>query len=203
VADHEPVRRAGEATVGHQRNVIAQTLTDQRRGDVEHLAHPGPAGRAFVTDHDDVTGDDRIRRDGGETLFLGVEHTRRTAMQTALVADELDDRAFGREVAAQHGEPTGFLQRPVDRDDDLLPRRLAHGGGNLGEGAAVDVQRGSVGETCVHQLAGDEGDAAGAVEIGRDEPSAGLQIGDDRCASRDFVEVVELERQAELACDRK
>ena len=63
-------------------------------------------------------------------------------MQAALVADELHDRAFARKVAAQHGEPAGLLQRPVDGHDDLLPRRLLRGGGDLGEGAAVDVQRG-------------------------------------------------------------
>jgi len=80
VADHEPVRRAGEAPVGDERDGVAKPFADERSGDVEHLPHPGAAGRAFVADDDDVTGDDRVRGDRREALLLRVEHPRRTAM---------------------------------------------------------------------------------------------------------------------------
>ena len=47
VADHQAVRRAREAAVGDQRDLVAEPLADERRGDVQHLAHararrPGP-----------------------------------------------------------------------------------------------------------------------------------------------------------------
>ena len=47
VADHQAVRRAGEAAVGDQRDLVAEALADERGGDVQHLAHargrrPGP-----------------------------------------------------------------------------------------------------------------------------------------------------------------
>jgi len=139
VADHQPVRRAREAPVGDQRDGVAEPFADERGGHVQHLAHAGTACRPLVPDHDDVTGDDRVRRDRGEALLLGVEDACRPAMEAPLVADELHDRALGREVAAQHGEPAGLLQRPVDGHDDFLAGRRGRSGGDLGERAAVDV----------------------------------------------------------------
>ena len=105
MADHEPVRRAGEAAVGDQRDRVAEPLADERRGHVEHLAHAGAAGRALVADHDDVAGLDRARLDGGEAVLLGVEDARRAAVEQPLVAGELDDAALGRELAAQDRKP--------------------------------------------------------------------------------------------------
>ena len=32
--------------------LLAEPLADDRRGHLQHLAHPGPAGRALVADHD-------------------------------------------------------------------------------------------------------------------------------------------------------
>jgi len=197
------VCRAREAPVGHQRDGVAETFADERGGDVEHLAHPGTACRALVPDHDDVPRNDRVRRDCREALLLRVEHPRRTAMEATLVTDELHDRAFGRKVAAQHGEAAALLQGPVDGNDDLLAGRCGSGGGDLCERAAVDVQRGTVDEAAVDELPCDEGGTAGLVEVGSDEASTRLEIGDDRRARRDLVEIVELEWQIELTCDRE
>ncbi len=119
------------------------------------------------------------------------------------MADELHDRAFARKIASQHGEPAALLQRPVDGDDDLLPRRLLRGSGDLCERAAVDVHCGPVDEPGPDELPRDETDATGAMEVGGDEASTRLEIGDDRRARRDLVEVFELERQVELARDRE
>ena len=66
VADHQAVRRAREAAVGDQRDLVAEALADERAGHVQHLAHAGAAGRALVADHDHVAGLDRARLDGGE-----------------------------------------------------------------------------------------------------------------------------------------
>jgi len=119
------------------------------------------------------------------------------------MADELHDRAFARKIAAQHGESAALLQRPVDRHDDFLARRLLCGGGDLGEAAAVDVHGGPIDEAGADELPRDETDATCTVEVGGDEASARLEIGNDRCPRGDLVEVLELERNVELARDRK
>ena len=60
VADHQPAGGAGEAAVGEQRDLLAEALADDRRGHLEHLAHPGAAGGALVADHDHVAGLDLL-----------------------------------------------------------------------------------------------------------------------------------------------
>ena len=83
VADHQAVRRAREAAVGDQRDLVAEALADERGGDVQHLAHAGAAGRALVADHDHVAGLDRARLDRREAVLLGVEDARRAAVVAA------------------------------------------------------------------------------------------------------------------------
>ena len=119
------------------------------------------------------------------------------------MAGELHDAAVRREVAAQDREPAGRLQRRLDRDDDLLARRLDDGGRDLGERAAVDVRRVAVHEAGLQQLARDERDAAGGMQVGRDEAAARLDVGDDRRARRDAVELVDRQVDAELVRDRE
>ena len=107
VADHQAVRRAREAAVGDQRDLVAEPFADERRGDVQHLAHAGAAGGAFVADHDHVAGLDRARLDGGEAVLLGVEDARGAAVVEPLVAGELDDAALGA------SEPRRIARPPV------------------------------------------------------------------------------------------
>ena len=126
-----------------------------------------------------------LRLDGGEALLLGVEHARRAAVVQALVAGELHDAAVRREVAAQDRQAAGRLERALDRDDDLLPRRLDDRGRDLAERAAVDGRRVAVHEPRLQQLARDERDAAGGVQVGGDEAAARLDVGDDRRALGD------------------
>ena len=45
VPDHEPVRRAGEAPVRDERDLVAEALPDDRGSHVQHLAHARPAPR--------------------------------------------------------------------------------------------------------------------------------------------------------------
>ena len=54
-----------------------------------------------------------------------------------------------------------------------------------------------------HELAGNQSDAACLVHVGGDVPAAGLQVGDDRRALRDRVEVLELELDPDLVRDRE
>src|SRR3954451_24203023 len=202
VPDHEPVRGAREAAVGDQRDVLAGALADDRRSDVQHLAHAGPAGRALVADHDDVALVERARLDRREAVLLGIEHARGTAVQRPFMAGELDHAALGCEVAVEDREAAGGLDRALDRHDDLLPGRLLGPLREIAERAAADAQGARVDEVALLQLARDECDAAGLVHVGGDELPTRLEAGDDRGARGDALEVVEREVDAELARDR-
>ena len=50
MADAEAARRAGEAAVGDERDLVAHALAVERRRGGEHLAHAGAAARALVAD---------------------------------------------------------------------------------------------------------------------------------------------------------
>ncbi len=75
--------------------------------------------------------------------------------------------------------------------------------GDLAQRPAVDRPRVLVDETGPHELARDERDAAGLEEVGGDVPAARLDVGDDRRARGDRVEVVDLERDPGLGRDRE
>ena len=59
---------------------LPQPLADDRRGDLEHLAHAGAADRALVADHDDVAGIDLLVLDRAEALLFGLEDPRRAGL---------------------------------------------------------------------------------------------------------------------------
>ena len=184
VAGHEAARGAGEAAVGEQRDLLAEPLAHERRRHGEHLAHPRPAGRALVADHDDVAGVDRAGGDGGHRVLLGLEHARGAAVVHALVARQLHDAALRREVAAQDREPAGRLDRVVERAHDLLARRLRGLAGVLADRPAGHGLRVLVQQPGVEQPLGDDGDAAGLVEVLRDEAAARLEVAGRRRPAR-------------------
>src|SRR5205085_3347555 len=113
-----------EAAVGDQRDIIAEPAPLQRGGDAEHLAHAGTADRAFAADHDDVARRDAATRHGVERRFLAVEHLGRAFEAEIPLPGELHHAAFGREIAVADAEPAARLERLVDADDHLLPRRF-------------------------------------------------------------------------------
>ena len=78
MAGHEAARRAAEATIGHERDRIAQPCADDGRGDAEHLAHARSAARPFVADDDHVAGDDlACELTAAKAVFFAVEDPRR------------------------------------------------------------------------------------------------------------------------------
>jgi hypothetical protein len=203
VADHEAVRRAREAPVRDERDGVAEPLADDRGRHVEHLAHPRPAGRALVADHDHVAGPDQPLLHGLEARLFRLEHARGAAVEQPLVSGELDDRTLRGEVPVQDREPARRLERRLDRHHDLLARPFPDGGRDLPQRAAVDVRRTRMDELPLGELARDEGDAAGLVHVGGHEATARLQARDDRRPRGDSVEVGEREREVELARDRE
>jgi hypothetical protein len=99
--------------------------------------------------------------------------------------------------------PAGRLDRRLPRHHDVLPGPLLDARPDLTERAAVDAAGAPVGDSRADELARDQPDTAGLVHVGRDVAAARLQVGDDRGAAGDGVEVLELERDADLAGDRE
>ena len=204
VADHEAVRRARESAVRDERDRLREPLADDGGGDVQHLAHPRPAGRPLVADDDDVAGQDRAGLDGGEARLLGVEDARGAAVHEPVVARELDDGALRRQVAVQDAQAAGRLDRPLERQHDLLAGPFLDRGRDACERAAVHVRRRAVHERpALEQLAGQEPVAAGLVQVGGDVLAAGLEAREHRRPRRDTVEVVQRVRHAGLTRDRE
>ena len=114
---------------------------------------------------------------------------------------ELHDAAFGRKVPAEDREAACRGEQGLDRTatSSLPARRRPR---RPLQGAAVHVRRLAVDETCLHELSCDERDTAGFVHVGCDERPPG-EARDDRSPRGDSIEVVELERDPDLACDRE
>src|SRR5581483_8995826 len=80
VSDHEPMRGAAEAPVGHKSDAIGKTGAHDRTGHLQHFAHSRPAARAFVPDDDDVAGLHLAFFDSLLSLFFALEDARGTVM---------------------------------------------------------------------------------------------------------------------------
>ena len=112
VPDHQPAGRAREAPVGDERDRLAEPRADDGRRDAEHLAHPGPAGRALVPD----TSTSPACTPPSAPRRRTPPRSRRRApgrrWRAPRCARELDDAPVRREVAAQACRaPRGLIRR--------------------------------------------------------------------------------------------
>ena len=98
--------------------------------------------------------------------------------------------------------PARGLYRPIERPHNLLPAGLLGLGGLVADGAAGHRLLVRVEQSGVEQPPRHEADAPGAVQVGRDEAAAGLEVGQRRHAPAERIEVVHLERDADLTRDR-
>ena len=124
MAGHQAMGGAREASVGHQRDRLAQAGADNGPGDAKHFAHPRSAFRAFMADDDHVAGFDATSLHRCEGGFFAFEHTGRSAMNTEVVSGNLDDAAVGSEVAAENNQTTCRFQRRRHGANDFLSRRF-------------------------------------------------------------------------------
>ena len=138
MADHRAVAGAGKAAVGDQSDFLSEALADDGAGYGQHFLHSGAAFGAFVSDDYDVAGLDFAVLDGAESGGFLVEHPRRAAVDPLLVAGYLDDRAIGRQVAAEDRQSPGGTARGVYRGDHRLVVDYGYALQVLGQGAAGD-----------------------------------------------------------------
>ena len=120
-------------------------------------------------------------------------------MAESLVAADLGDAAFGGDVAVQDDKAAGFLQRLVGGDDHFLAGSFMGRGGFFGDGFAGDRDGVAVEQPEAEQAAGEEANASGGVHVGGDEAAGGFQVGEDRGALADGLEIVDVERDSGLA----
>src|SRR6185312_14630212 len=76
MADTEAARRAGEAAVGDERDLLAHALAVERRRGRQHLAHARTAARTLVADDEHVAFLVGAVLDRLEAGFLAVEAAR-------------------------------------------------------------------------------------------------------------------------------
>src|SRR5439155_24527060 len=120
VADDVSVRRAAEAAVGDERDLLREPGADDRAGHRQHLAHAGTAARALVADDDAITLADRAAQHGVERVLLLVEDASGEAPHPHRVTGDLHHAALGRERAAQDHHPAARRERFRERPHDLL-----------------------------------------------------------------------------------
>ena len=100
----DPPENRPSVTSAHCR---AQPGALEERGRVQHLLHPGPAGRPLVAHHQHVAGLDLLGQDDRDRLLLALHDPRRALEAPDVLRDAggLDHRAVRGDVAAQHGQP--------------------------------------------------------------------------------------------------
>ena len=201
--DHQAAGSAAEAAVGQKRYRSAEAFADNRSRHAQHLAHPGSAFGPFVADDDHVAGLDALSCDRGHGVFFGFENAGRAAMAQAFVAADLRDAAFGREIAVQNDQATSLLQGLVQRRDHFLARRFDAPPAFGSQRLAGDRHRTLVEIFAFQQALHQQADATGAVHVSSDKTSRGLQVGKQRRAFTDFLEIVDVQRDASFARDRQ
>ena len=125
VQDARAVARPAHPRVRHAHHV-ADALREQLLRNRQHapLRHPGAAERSGVLQHEHGVGRHGQRRIVDPRLEVVVvpEHDGRSRVlqQPPLRGRVLDDRAVGRQVAAQDRNASFGTDRPIARGDDLV-----------------------------------------------------------------------------------
>src|SRR4249919_415388 len=140
MADAEAARRAGETSVGDERDFFAGALAVERGRCRQHLAHAGAAARSLITDDENVAVFVLAMLHRIEAGLFAVEAARRSAELQRLHAGNLHDRAFGCEITFEADDATGRQQRLVGGTHDVLVRIPFHVLHVLGDRAAGDRQ---------------------------------------------------------------
>jgi hypothetical protein len=133
VAGHQAVRCAAETAVGQEGDGVAESCADQSGGDGEHFAHARAAFWSFITNDDDVARLDFIFVDFGEGRFFAVEDASGATEIRSVVSRNLNDAAFGCQIASENDQAAGGLEGICYFADDFLFGFFFCGGGFLGE----------------------------------------------------------------------
>src|SRR5262249_19528233 len=114
VTDAGPRRDAGEAGVGQDGDVLAETQVLEGRGHLGNLFHAGAHRTAANEGHDiaSLNANRPLPLDGSDHGLFGREHLRGADLAidavgvhyTRIDGSALDDRSFGGQIAARKGD---------------------------------------------------------------------------------------------------
>src|ERR1700730_15152194 len=192
MADAEPVRRAREPPIGNQRDLLADTLADQRAGGLQHLAHARPAFRTLIADDDHVADLVVAALYRGERILLAIKAARRAGELQPLHAGDLHDRPLRRQVAPEHHHAAGWREGVRGRTDHVLllgedGLLQILGNGLAGDGDAVAVEIAAI-EQSLYQ----HRHAADLLKVFHHVFAARLEIADIGRAGEDFSHFVQV-----------
>ncbi len=157
---------------------------------------PGPPLGPFVADDDHIAFLVFARLNGGERIFLAIEHARGPAMMQMLEPRHFHDGAFGREIAAQAHHAAGRRQRIVVSAHDLLVRIELHVLQIFGNRLARDGHAIAVDIAAVQQRAHQHRHAARFPHILGDIFAARFQRGEIGRALEDLRHIEQIEFDA-------
>lgn len=204
VTDQEAVRAAGEAAVGDESAGGAEAGAHECGGGLEHLGHAGSALGAGVADDNDglFLLFDLVALESGDEIVLVVEDAGLADEAGAFLAGDLADGAAGGQGAAEDLNVAGLLDGVGQRPDDLL---VGWEVGNLlevlGKGLTRDGHAGAVDDALLEQELEQGGGAADVVQVSHDVLARWLQVGQERGAVRDLLEVLDVELDANRVGD--
>src|SRR5262249_61786217 len=118
---HEAMSRSGKPSVGNKRDGITQTGAHKRRGDTQHLAHPGPTLRPFVANDNHVVGLDFPFLHGLTRVFLTVEHAARGFVDHSFMSRNFNHTTSRGWITRENRQPPAAVLRVRQ-----WPRELAH-----------------------------------------------------------------------------
>ena len=180
---------------------LSSALRRDGRGDLQHLAHAGPALGAFIANDEHVAGLDLAGLHGGKAGLFGIEDARRAAMLVAIGGGDLHHAAFGGEIAFENHQAAVGLDGLFEGVDDDLAGSLFGERGFFSERLAADGERGAVGVAGVDEALGEQARAAGGLIVRGDIFAGRREVADVGRALADDVEVVDGKRNAHFARD--
>ena len=195
VANAQAARGAGEAAIGQQCHLVAHALAVKQGGNAQHLAHAGAALGAFVADHQHIAGLVLHGLHGVLRFFFRVENPRRALVHQRLEACGLEQSAIRAQITLEHGQPAVWRDRVAG-----LAHHFTIGFSRMGkflrQGAAGKGQHIAMQQTLLQQGAHDDASAADVVHITRQEAAAGLEVGNQGRAGKNFGHIIEVKTNA-------
>src|SRR5207247_1392765 len=123
--------------------------------------------------------------------FFVVKNARGAAEILKIVSGDFDDAAFRREISFQDDQPARGFERSVEFANHFLLRRFLRGVGFFAERAAGDGEAIAAEKSRFQEALRNQRGAACRIQIGGHELSTRLQIGKNRNARTDAVEIVD------------
>src|SRR5207302_10472156 len=128
--------------------------------------------------------------DGSERSFFAVKYSRGAAELLQIVPGNFDDAALRRKISFQDDQAARGFERRVKFADDFLPRSFLCCIGVFPEGAAGYREAFTAKKSAFQHALGHQRCPACCIEIGGDESSSRLQIGENGNTRTDAIEIV-------------